>query len=227
MAANPVFVALDTADPAQALALGRSVAPHVGGLKLGLEFFLANGPTGVRAVAAIGLPLFLDLKLHDIPNTVAGALAALAPLEVAIVNVHSGGGRAMLEAARAACAPATRLIAVTILTSLDDADLGAMGVADGTRAQVDRLAALARAAGLDGVVCSGADVARLRAQWADALLVVPGLRPPGGAHGDQKRVMTPKEALAAGASILVIGRPITGAADPAAAAAAIADALGT
>jgi orotidine-5'-phosphate decarboxylase len=222
MAINPVFVALDTADPAQALALGRAVASHVGGLKLGLEFFMANGPAGVRAIASLGLPLFLDVKLHDIPNTVAGALAALAALDVAIVNVHAGGGQAMLEAARAAIAPPTRLIAVTVLTSLDDADLTATGVADGAAAQVMRLATLARDAGLDGLVCSAAEVAGLRAAWPDALLVVPGIRPEGAAQEDQKRVMAPREALAAGASILVIGRPITGAADPTAAAAAIA-----
>lgn len=222
MASNPVFVALDTADPARALAWARAVAPHVGGLKLGLEFFLANGPAGVRALASLGLPLFLDLKLHDIPNTVAGALRALAGLDLAIVNVHAGGGRAMLDAARASVAPPTRLIAVTVLTSLDDADLLALGIADGAAAQVARLAGLARDAGLDGLVCSAVEVARLRAAWPEALLVVPGIRPAGAARGDQKRVMTPREALAAGASILVVGRPITGAPDPTAAAAAMA-----
>jgi orotidine-5'-phosphate decarboxylase len=226
MAHNPVFVALDTADPARALTLARSVAPHVGGLKLGLEYFMANGPGGVRALASLGLPLFLDVKLHDIPNTVAGALAALAPLGVAIVTVHAGGGRAMLEAASAARPPSTRIVAVTVLTSLDDADLAATGVVDGAPAQAARLAALARQAGLDGLVSSAAEVAALRAAWPDALLVVPGIRPAGTAPGDQKRVMTPREAMDAGASILVVGRPITGAPDPAAAAAAIAAELG-
>ncbi len=197
----------------------------MGGLKLGLEFFMAEGPEGVRRMAGLGLPIFLDLKLHDIPNTVAGALRSLAPLAPSIVNVHAGGGRAMLAAARAACPPPTRLIAVTVLTSLDVADLQDMGVADGPDAQVARLAALAESEGLDGVVCSAAEVAKLRATWPHGLLVVPGIRPEGAAIGDQKRVMTPREAIAAGASLIVIGRPITAAQDPAAAAAAIAASL--
>ncbi len=222
---NPVFVGLDTSDLATARALAVTVRPHVGGLKLGLQFFMANGPAGVRAMADIGLPLFLDLKLHDIPNTVAGALRSLAPLDLHMVNVHAGGGAAMLAAARDACPAATKLIAVTVLTSLDDADLGAMGVGDGSAAQVARLAGLARAAGLDGVVASPHEVAGLRAGWPDGDFVIPGIRPAGSAMGDQKRTMTPAEALAAGATMLVIGRPITDAPDPAAAAAAIAASL--
>lgn len=208
------------------MALARAVAPHVGGLKLGLEFFMAHGPEGVRAMAALGRPIFLDVKLHDIPNTVAGALRSLGALDLFLVNVHAGGGRAMLEAARAACPPATRLVAVTVLTSLDDADLAATGVADGAAAQVGRLADMARSAGLDGVVCSPREVAGLKARWPDGLFVVPGVRPAGAAAGDQKRTMAPRDALAAGASLLVIGRPITAAPDPAAAARAIADDLG-
>jgi orotidine-5'-phosphate decarboxylase len=222
----PVFVALDTPDLEAAMALARAVAPHVGGLKLGLEFFMAHGPEGVRAMAALGRPIFLDVKLHDIPNTVAGALRSLGALDLFLVNVHAGGGRAMLEAARAACPPATRLVAVTVLTSLDDADLAATGVADGAAAQVGRLADMARSAGLDGVVCSPREVAGLKARWPDGLFVVPGVRPAGAAAGDQKRTMAPRDALAAGASLLVIGRPITAAPDPAAAARAIADDLG-
>ncbi|QMW22676.1 orotidine-5'-phosphate decarboxylase [Sandaracinobacteroides saxicola] len=223
---NPIHVALDTPDVDRAEALGRMVRGHVGGLKLGLEFFMAHGAAGVRRIAALGLPIFLDVKLHDIPNTVAGALRALAPLELGLVNVHAGGGAAMLAAARAACPATTKLIAVTVLTSLDDDDLGAMGVGDGAAAQVTRLAALARAEGLDGVVCSPHEVAGLKAGWADGAFVVPGVRPAGADVGDQKRVMTPRAALEAGASVLVIGRPITGAVDPAAAAAAIAESLG-
>jgi orotidine-5'-phosphate decarboxylase len=225
MTANPVYVAIDTPDLAHALALAKSVAPYVGGLKLGLEFFMANGPAGVRAFGKLGLPVFLDVKLHDIPNTVAGALRSLAALNLAIINVHAAGGAAMLAAARAAVAPATKLIAVTVLTSLDDDDLGAMGVGDGATAQVARLAALSRSAGLDGIVCSPHEVADMRHAWPGGMLIVPGVRPGGSDLGDQKRVMTPAQALAAGASVLVIGRPITAAADPAAAAAAIAATL--
>jgi len=219
---NPVFVAVDTPALADARALVRRVAPHVGGVKLGLEFFCANGPAGVSDIAALGLPVFLDLKLHDIPNTVAGAMRSLAGLAPAIITVHAGGGHAMLAAARAAAPAATKVVAVTVLTSLDDEDLAAAGVAGGAATQVLRLASIVRAAGLDGIVASPHETAAVRAAWADAAIIVPGVRPVGADIGDQKRVMTPREALAAGASVLVIGRPITGASDPAAAAAAIA-----
>ena len=223
---NPVFVAVDTPTLDGARALVSAVALHVGGVKLGLEFFCAQGPAGVAAIAALGLPVFLDLKLHDIPNTVAGALHSLGPLAPAIVTVHAGGGHAMLAAARAAAPATTKVVAVTVLTSLDDDDLAAMGVAGSSAAQVSRLAGAVRSAGLDGVVASPHETAALRAAWPEALLVIPGVRPEGSAVGDQKRVMTPQAALAAGASVLVIGRPITAASDPAAAAAAIARSLG-
>lgn len=219
---NPVFVAIDLPTLAEAINMVDRVAPHIGGVKLGLEFFCAQGPAGVAAISALGLPIFLDLKLHDIPNTVAGALHSLAGLAPAIVTVHAGGGHAMLAAARAAAPAATKVVAVTVLTSLDDADLVAIGVDDATAAQVARLAALTRGAGLDGVVASPHETAALRSAWPDSLLVIPGVRPAGSAVGDQKRVMTPREARAAGASVLVIGRPITAAGDPAVAAAAIA-----
>jgi orotidine-5'-phosphate decarboxylase len=222
---NPVFVAVDTAELAAAASLARAVAPHVGGLKLGLEFFMANGPDGVRRMAGFGLPVFLDVKLHDIGNTVAGAMRALAPLGVAIVNVHATIGAAAMAAARDALPPATALIAVTVLTSLDDADLRAIGVPAALPDQVARLAEMARAAGLQGIVCAGTEAAARRADWPDAIIAVPGLRPDGTALGDQKRVFTPRAARDAGASILVVGRPITAAADPAAAAAAIAASL--
>lgn len=222
---NPIYVGLDTPDAETAEALARAVAPHVGGLKLGLEFFMANGPDGVRRMGRLGLPIFLDVKLHDIPNTVAGALRSLACLDLAIVNVHAGGGLAMMKAAREACPARTKLVAVTVLTSLDEADLAAMGVFGDPAAQVHRLAVLAREAALDGVVCSAHEVSALKAQWDDGLFIVPGLRPAGADVGDQKRVMTPSNALAAGADVLVIGRPITAASDPAAAAAAIAATL--
>lgn len=225
MSDNPIFVALDTPDLAAALALARQVRGHVGGLKLGLEFFMAQGPIGVRAVAELGLPIFLDVKLHDIPNTVAGAMRSLSPLDLAIVNVHAAGGHAMMTAAREAMAPATKVIAVTVLTSLDANDLGDIGVDGAPEAQVGRLADLSRRAGLDGIVCSAHEVASMRDRWSDGLFVVPGIRPAGSDLGDQKRVMTPRDALAAGASVLVIGRPITAAPDPAAAAGAIAASL--
>ena len=224
-----VYVALDTPDLARAQAIATRVRHHVGGLKLGLEFFAAHGAPGVREMAALGLPIFLDLKLHDIPNTVAKAVQALSPLEPAILTVHAAGGRAMLEDAKAAAPPATKVVAVTMLTSLDAQDLAATGINGTAHDQVVRLTDLAREAGLDGIVCSGAEVAAARARWPRGFLVVPGVRPADGpgANGaaDQKRVVTPREAVDAGASILVIGRPITNAEDPDAAARAIAGTL--
>lgn len=229
-AANPVFVALDTADARQARAWAEAVRPHVGGIKLGLEFFVANGAEGVRALAGLGLPVFLDLKFHDIPNTVAGAVRAAAGLGVAMLNVHAGGGRAMIEAAVAAAGEAganrPRVLAVTVLTSLDAGDLAAIGQAATPSGQVRRLALLAQDSGADGVVCSPAEVAMLRQTCGpNFLLVVPGIRPAGAATGDQKRMLDPAGARAAGADVLVIGRPITAASDPAAAAAAITASL--
>ena len=222
---NPVFVAIDTPDLDRALSLAAALGDQVGGVKLGLEFFAAQGPEGVRRIAALGLPIFLDLKLHDIPNTVAKAVASLAPLEPAVLTVHAAGGQAMLEAAKAAAPAATKVVGVTVLTSLDSGDLEATGVGGSPSAQVARLAALCASAGLDGIVCSGSEVASARDQWPEGFFVVPGVRPEGGDAGDQKRVVTPAQALGRGASILVIGRPITGATDPASAARAIADSL--
>jgi orotidine-5'-phosphate decarboxylase len=214
---NPIYVALDTPSLEQARALAEQARVNAGGVKLGLEFFAANGPAGVTAILELGIPVFLDLKLHDIPNTVAKAVQALRPLEPSVLTVHAAGGRAMLEAAKAAAAPTTKVVAVTVLTSLDADDLQSIGVDSEPKQQVERLTALARSAGLDGIVCSGAEVAAARAVWPDGFFVVPGVRPAGGTQGDQKRVVTPREAIDAGASILVIGRPITGADDPAAA----------
>jgi orotidine-5'-phosphate decarboxylase len=219
---NPVFVAIDTGEISRADALARTVAPHVGGLKLGLEFFMAQGPAGVRHMQQFGLPIFLDVKLHDIGNTVAGALKSLSALDVAIINVHAAIGAKPMAEARAALNPATKLIAVTVLTSFDAADLAAIGVAATVPDQVRHLARMTREAGLQGIVCSGAEIAAVHGDWADAVIAVPGLRPAGAAVGDQKRVMTPRQARDLGANVLVIGRPITGADDPAAAAAAIA-----
>jgi len=222
---SPVYVAIDTTDPERAKGIASRIRNHVGGIKLGLEFFSANGPAGVHAMAELGLPIFLDLKLHDIPNTVAKAIQALRPLEPAILTVHAAGGRAMMEDAKAAAPSGTKVVGVTVLTSLDDEDLAAIGVGGDTHAQVQRLAALAREAGLDGVVCSGSEVKAAKKSWPDGFFVVPGLRPADGAAGDQKRVVTPRQALDAGASILVIGRPITAAEDPDLAARAIAATL--
>lgn len=222
---KPVWLAIDTPDVALARHLAQLCAPWLGGVKLGLEFFVANGPDGVRQVmAGLDLPLFLDLKLHDIPNTVAKAVASAATLQPAMLTIHAGGGPAMVAAAKAA-AGQTKIIAVTVLTSMDAADLHASGVADTPAAQVARLAALARSHGADGIVCSPHEVAAAKAAWPKGFFVVPGVRPAGADMGDQKRAATPQAALAAGASALVIGRPITAGADPAAAAAAIAATL--
>jgi orotidine-5'-phosphate decarboxylase len=227
--ANPIFVALDTPDVSRALAIARAVKPHVGGLKVGLEFISALGPDAVRRIVEVGLPVFADTKFHDIPNTVAGAARAIALLGVGLFNVHASGGEAMMRAAAEAIAdvhPRPLLIAVTVLTSLDDAALVSVGQRGPSAAQVERLAALAKASGLDGVVCSAHEIASVRkVAGADFLTVVPGIRPAGSAVGDQRRVMTPAETLAAGADVLVIGRPITAAADPGKAAQAIAQEL--
>ena len=227
---NPIFVALDTPSLDRARALSQSLKSYVGGVKLGLEFYGANGPDGVRAIVSAGAPVFLDVKLHDIPNTVAGAMKALAPIGAAIINVHASGGAAMMraagEAARTVERPA-KIIAVTVLTSLEDRDLPEVGVSDSALNQAVRLAVLAKDSGLDGVVCSPHEIAAVRAACGPRFLIVtPGVRPAGGELGDQKRVMTPRQAVEAGADILVIGRPITAAADPVQAARQIAADLG-
>lgn len=212
---NPIFVAIDTPDMARARSLAEAVRGTAGGVKLGLEFFSANGPEGIREIGKFGLPIFLDLKLHDIPNTVAKAVEALRPLEPAILTVHAAGGRAMMEAARAAAPASTKIVAVTVLTSLDESDLAAAGVIGSPAEQVARLTTLARGSTVDGIVCSGAEVAAARSAWPGGFFVVPGVRPAGADTGDQKRVVTPARALGDGASVLVIGRPITAAPDPA------------
>jgi orotidine-5'-phosphate decarboxylase len=222
---SPIFVAIDTPDLVRAQTIARAVRNVAGGIKLGLEFFAANGPAGVVELSAFELPIFLDLKLHDIPNTVAKAVQALAPLEPAILTVHASGGLAMLENAKAAASPKTRVVAVTVLTSLDEKDLAAAGVKGGPADQVPRLAALAQSAGLDGIVCSGEEVGAARKAWPDGFFVVPGVRPKDSGAADQKRIISPRAAIDAGASILVIGRPITDADDPSAAVRSIAATL--
>jgi len=220
-----IFVAIDTPDLDRARSLARAVAPLAGGLKLGLEFFCHNGRAGVMELAEFGVPIFVDLKFHDIPNTVAKAIHALSPLTPAVLTVHAAGGRSMMEDAKAAAPAGTKVVAVTLLTSLDRADLTSIGVAGEPDGQVERLAELAQTAGLDGIVCSGNELGVARAVWKEGFFVVPGIRPADAAAGDQKRVMTPRAAIDAGASILVIGRPITAADDPAEALRAIAATL--
>jgi orotidine-5'-phosphate decarboxylase len=228
--ANPICVALDTPDLDRARALAKKLAPHVGYMKIGMEFFYAHGNRGYEAVAAEGLPIFLDLKLHDIPNTVAEGMRSLMRLSPhpALINLHAAGGMAMMQAAAEAVGGRARLIAVTLLTSLSNEDIWAAGFNAklDTGAHAAALAKLAKAAGLDGVVCSSHDLAGIRAATGPAFLtVVPGIRPVEDAVHDQKRIATPKSAMAAGADILVIGRAITGAADPAVAAKKILDEL--
>jgi orotidine-5'-phosphate decarboxylase len=218
-----LLLALDTPDIAGALVQARAVGGAVDGLKLGLEFFVANGLAGVAAVQAEGRPLFLDLKFHDIPNTVAGAVRAALALRPLMLNVHAGGGPAMLraaaEAVRSGGPVRPLLIAVTVLTSLADDDLVAVGQLPPASDQVRRLATLAQAQGCDGVVCSPREIGQLRRDCGPEFkLVVPGIRPAAAEADDQKRVMTPGAASRLGADFLVIGRPITAATDPAAAA---------
>lgn len=223
--ATPIIVALDHPAQASALEMAARLDPRRCRVKVGKELFTRAGPAVVEALAARGFEVFLDLKFHDIPRTVAGACRAAADLGAWMINVHASGGTAMMEAARAATGRgpgAPLLVAVTVLTSLDEADLAELGVAATPAAQAVRLAALAEAAGLDGVVCSPSDLARLRAAFAPPFLAVtPGVRPRGSDAGDQKRIATPAAAIAAGASHLVIGRPITEAPDAMAALAAI------
>lgn len=222
---NRLIVALDTVDPNRAHHLARAVGPHAGMFKIGLEFFLANGATGYLGIT--GAPIFLDLKLHDIPNTVAGGVRAVLPLRPRMLTVHASGGTAMIQAAHHAALDAgddrPLILAVTVLTSLDQHDLHQLGVAGTPAQQVLRLARLAIESGADGLVCSPMEVAMLRHELGSAVkLVVPGIRPPGTEAGDQVRTMSPEQAIAAGADWIVVGRPITGSADPAAAAASIA-----
>lgn len=220
-----IIVALDYANAASALALVERLDPALCRVKVGKELFTAAGPELVRALVARGFDVFLDLKFHDIPNTVAAACRAAAGLGVWMLNVHAAGGRRMMTAAQQALAELPRpplLIAVTVLTSMSAEDLGEVGVAGTPADQVLRLARLTQACKLDGVVCSAQEAAMLRADLgADFRLVTPGIRPAGAETGDQRRVMTPAEALRAGATDLVIGRPITAAADPLAALEAI------
>ncbi|MDO8268006.1 MAG: orotidine-5'-phosphate decarboxylase [Moraxellaceae bacterium] len=227
---SPVIVALDVARAADALALADSLAPAECRLKVGKELFTAEGPAVVRALHDRGFEVFLDLKFHDIPNTVAAAVATAADLGVWMVNVHASGGRRMMTAARERLLQGnydTRLIAVTVLTSMEREDLADIGLDVEPMDQVRRLAALTAECGLHGVVCSAQEAAVLREQQGkDFLLVTPGIRPAGSDSGDQRRIMTPEQAVAAGVSYMVIGRPISQTASPSEALRAINRSLG-
>lgn len=225
----PIAVALDAEDLRSACAWAKAVGPYVSHVKVGLQGYLRDGAAGVDAIRAAAGPeveLFLDLKLHDIPNTVAGASRSVAALHPSLLTVHGAGGAAMVAAAAAAL-PETRITAISVLTSLDESDLAAIGLAGPTGAAAIRLANLAVAAGARAVVCSPLEVAAIRAALGPAvMLVTPGVRPAGSDVGDQRRVATPAQAIADGSDLLVIGRPITGAPDPGAAALSIARSLG-
>ncbi len=228
---NPIICAIDTTNIDAALQLAYELKPHVGAFKLGLEFFTANGPKGIRRITEEGMPVFLDLKFHDIPNTVAGAVRAAVALDVFMLTIHTSGGLAMMQAAKeAAVETAKRLgkkppmvVGVTVLTSMDVKDINDVGVPDKEVAtQVVRLAKLAKEAGLDGVVCSPHEIELIRGELGkDFVLVTPGIRPASSEGDDQKRVLTPREAIEKGSTYLVIGRPITQMPQPAEAAKAI------
>jgi orotidine-5'-phosphate decarboxylase len=222
-ARDRLIVALDVPDAEAARGLAGRLAGEIGMFKGGSQLFTAAGPDIVRGLVAGGHRVFLDLKFHDIPNTVAGAVASAAALGVSLLTIHAAGGPAMIEAAaRSARGTSARVLAVTVLTSLDAAALDAIGLSSGMEGAVTRLARLAADAGADGVVASPHEAASLRAARGPGFLIVtPGIRPAGSAPGDQSRAATPASALSEGADYLVVGRPITGAADPAAAARAI------
>ena len=220
---NPLVVALDVPTLEEATALADRIGDAVGGVKVGLELFCSEGPL---AVTAFDVPVFLDLKLHDIPTTVARALRALEPVSPWMVNVHALGGRAMMQAAAEAKPSSTKLLAVTILTNLADDDLAEVGLPPAADA-VPALAKLAAESGCDGVVCAPLDVERVRSVVPpDFLLVTPGIRPGGAAEDEHARSLTPARAIAAGATHLVVGRPVTRATDPREAALAILTEIG-
>jgi len=226
---NPIIAALDVSGAARALALAEQLAPAVGAFKIGKELFVAAGPDIIRRVRDTGAAVFLDLKFHDIPNTVAKTVASAARLNVQMLTVHASGGTEMLRAAQAAADEAENtplILGVTVLTSMDETDLAETGIQKNPAQQVQHLATLATAAGLNGLVCSPKEITPLRAILPlETQLITPGIRPAGTDTGDQKRVLTPPKAIEAGASWLVIGRPIYAAENPRAAAEALLDSL--
>ena len=215
---NPIMLAIDTSSLDEAKSLAVKLKDNIGGIKLGMEFFNSFGPSGIKAIKDFDIPIFLDLKLHDIPATVYKTITTLLKLEPAIINVHASGGKEMMMAAAKALKDSgnknTKIIAVTILTSLDDNDLYEIGFSGTSNELVLRLAKLAQESGLDGVVCSAKEISTIRENiGSDFMLVVPGIRTKEDNSDDQKRIMTPKEAILLGADLLVIGRPITKAKD--------------
>ena len=215
---NPIMLAIDTSSLDEAKSLAVKLKDHIGGIKLGMEFFNSFGPSGIKGIKDLDIPIFLDLKLHDIPATVYKTITTLLKLEPAIINVHASGGKEMMMAAAKALKDSgnknTKIIAVTILTSLDDNDLYEIGFSGTSNELVLRLAKLAQESGLDGIVCSAKEISIIRENiGSDFMLVVPGIRTKEDNADDQKRIMTPKEAILLGADLLVIGRPITKAKD--------------
>lgn len=232
---DKILCAIGTPDLEQAVSLSQRLQPHIGGFKLGLEFFTANGPSGIEKVAESGMPVFLDLKFHDIPNTVAGAVRSAIRLKPILMTIHASGGPEMMRAAAEAAKeesdkqnlPCPLLLAVTVLTSMDKGDLDAIGMIGEAHSQVLRLAELAQTNGINGIVCSPREIELVKKAFDNELtLVVPGIRPVWAAKGDQKRIMTPADAVRAGADYLVIGRPITQADNPEEAAQKIAEEIG-
>jgi orotidine-5'-phosphate decarboxylase len=224
---NPIIAALDVPDAKGALKLAEAIAPAVGAFKIGKELFVSAGPDIVKRVRDTGASVFLDLKFHDIPNTVAKAVASAVRLDVQMLTVHASGGTAMLQAAMKAAGDGPLVLGVTVLTSMDESDLAEVGVQKSPADQVLHLAQLATQAGLKGLVCSPKEIVSLREVLPhEVQLVTPGIRPAGAETGDQKRVMTPADAIGAGANWLVIGRPIYGADNPRAAAEGILESLG-
>lgn len=222
---NPILVALDLASLEEAESLARRLEPHVGGFKVGLELIMAEGPEAVSRIAAIGPPVFADVKLHDIPNTVHRAAQQVSRRGARWMTIHGAGGRAMIEAAVEGAGAGSGVLVVTVLTSLDDEDLEAVGVMRGVPDQVSAIARLAGVGGAEGVICSPFEASVVKAQGAGLIAVTPGVRVQGGDAGDQKRFATPREAVELGADYLVVGRSITGADDPVAAAARMAASL--
>ncbi len=227
---NPILVALDVPNLTEAERLARSLEGHVGGYKVGLELLMGEGPESVSRIAMIGLPVFADAKLHDIPNTAERAARQLAAHGARWVTAHASGGSRMIDAVASGLIAGSQdgnvgVLGVTVLTSLDQSDLAALGVSGSVQTHAVELARLARNAGAEGVICSPLEVGRLKELFPGFLAVTPGIRPGGSDQGDQKRTATPAAALRAGADFIVVGRAITGASDPVAAAASIVDSL--
>ena len=215
---NPIIVAIDKNSESEAYDLSKELSGHIGAIKLGLEYFDTFGPEGIKKIQDLGIPIFLDLKIHDIPQTVKKTIKTISSLKPAILNVHALGGKKMMEYAFESISkysPDTSLVAVTVLTSLDDSDFKIMGINTKTKTIVSNLAKISKESGLSGVVCSSEEIEIVRKVCGnDFKIIVPGIRPEGSQNNDQKRVMTPKEAISLGADHLVIGRPITESKDP-------------